>query len=129
MGATNDERGLHTLSGDAIAADVIAYGGPARAGSVPGWKCLCGRSRLSIVYERAIEITVVVRRNAANDNAGFKLVYESTDGFKNLGWYTVPDNKQWHAKTWRITDAEFVECGDTTSRWSPTGTFTTSIYI
>ena len=36
MGATNDERGLHTLSGDAIGADVIAYGGPARAGGVPG---------------------------------------------------------------------------------------------
>ena len=55
-----------------------------------------------------IEITLVVRRNQANDNSGFKLTYESTDGSKNLGWFTVPDNKQWHTKTWKITDAQFV---------------------
>jgi polysaccharide biosynthesis protein PslG len=108
MGATNDERGLHTLSGDAIAADVIAYGGPARAGSVPGGNAFVVDPGFLSYASEPIEITVVVRRNPANDNAGFKLVYESTDGFKNLGWYTVPDNKQWHSKTWKITDAEFV---------------------
>jgi hypothetical protein len=108
MGATNDERGLHTLSGDAIAADVIAYGGPARAGGVPGGNAFVVDPGFLSYTSTPIEITVVVRRNPANDNAGFKLVYESTDGFKNLGWYTVPDNKQWHTKTWRIDDAEFV---------------------
>ena len=108
MGATNDERGLHTLSGEAIAADVIAYGGPARAGSVPGGNAFVVDPDFLSYTSTPIEITVVVRRNPANDNAGFKLVYESTDGFKNLGWYTVPDNKQWHTKTWKITDAEFV---------------------
>jgi hypothetical protein len=108
MGATNDERGLHTLSGDAIAADVIAYGGPARAGGVPGGNAFVVDPGFLSYTSEPIEITVVVRRNPANDNAGFKLVYESTDGFKNLGWYTVPDNKQWHTKTWKITDAEFV---------------------
>ena len=55
-----------------------------------------------------IEISVVVRRNENNDNSGFKLSYESTDGTKTLGWYTVPDNKEWHTMTWKITDAEFV---------------------
>ena len=30
------------------------------------------------------------RRNEANDNAGFKLVYESTTGFRTAGaWYTM----------------------------------------
>lgn len=108
MGATNDERGLHTLSGDAIAADVIAYGGAARAGSVPGGNAFVVDPSFLSYTSEPIEITVVVRRNPANSNAGFKLVYESTDGFKNLGWYTVPDNKQWHTKSWKITDAEFV---------------------
>ena len=57
-----------------------------------------------------IEITAVVRRNPANDNSGFKLVYESKTGFKTAaaGWYTVPDNKQWHTITWKIDDAQFV---------------------
>jgi GH35 family endo-1,4-beta-xylanase len=108
MGATNDERGLHTLSGDAIAADVIAYGGPARAGGVPGGNAFVVDPGFLSYTSEPIEITVVVRRNPANDNAGFKLVYESTDGFKNFGWHTVPDNKQWHTKTWKITDAQFV---------------------
>jgi GH35 family endo-1,4-beta-xylanase len=108
MGATNDERGLHTLSGDAIGADVIAYGGPARAGSVPGGNAFVVDPYFLSYTSEPIEITVVVRRNPANDNAGFKLVYESTDGFKNLGWYTVPDNKQWHTKSWKITDTQFV---------------------
>jgi len=49
-----------------------------------------------------------VRRNEANVNAGFKLVYESTNGYKNLGWYTVPDNKEWHTMSWKISDAQFV---------------------
>jgi len=108
MGATNDERGLHTLSGDAIAAEVIAYGGPARAGGVPGGNAFVIDPNFLSYAAEPLEITVIVRRNPANDNAGFKLVYESTEGFKNFGWYTVPDNKQWHTKTWKITDAQFV---------------------
>ena len=52
----------------------------------------------------------MVRRNEANDNSGFKLVYESTTGFKTAkgGWFTVPDNKQWHTVRWQIDDAQFV---------------------
>ncbi|HWB60134.1 MAG TPA: hypothetical protein VG733_11625, partial [Chthoniobacteraceae bacterium] len=42
------------------------------------------------------------------DNAGFGLKYESTSGYKGVGWYTVPDNKQWYTKSWRIDDAQFV---------------------
>ena len=46
--------------------------------------------------------------DAANDDAGFKLVYESTTGYKDLGWYTVPDNKDWHTVSYKIMDDEFV---------------------
>jgi len=51
----------------------------------------------------------VVRRNEANDNAGFNLTYESTSGLKGgPSWYTVPDNKKWHTVTWKLGDAQFV---------------------
>jgi hypothetical protein len=108
MGQTNVEKGLHTLSGDAIASDVIAYGGSARAGSVPGGNAFVIDPGFLSYTTTPIEVTVVVRRNQANDNSGFKLVYESTNGFKDKGWYTVPDNKEWHTQTWRIDDAQFV---------------------
>jgi len=108
MGERNTEKGLHTLAGDAVAAAVLAYGGSARAGSVPGGNMFMVDPEFLSYTTTPLEITVVVRRNAANDNAGFKLVYESTNGFKNCGWYTVPDNKQWYTKTWRIDDAQFI---------------------
>ncbi len=108
MGATNIERGLHTLSGSSVAEAVVAYGGSARAGDVPGGNVFVVDPNFLSYATVPIEITLVVRRNQANDNSGFKLTYESTDGSKNLGWFTVPDNKQWHTKTWKITDAQFI---------------------
>ena len=39
---------------------------------------------------------------------GFNLKYESTKGYKSAGWYTVPDNKEWHTMTWKIDDSQFV---------------------
>ena len=107
-GEQTTEKGLHTLSGDAIAADVIAYGGSARAGNVPGGNAFVVDPGFLSYTATPIEITVVVRRNPANDNAGFKLVYESVDGYKSLGWYTVPDNKEWHTVSWKINDPQFV---------------------
>ncbi len=108
LGATNEEHGLHTLAGAAVAAAVVAYGGSARAGNVPGGNMFIVDPGFLSYTTTPIEITAVVRRNPANDNAGFKLVYESTNGFKNSGWYTVPDNRQWHTVTWKIYDAQFV---------------------
>src|SRR5204862_7940214 len=100
---------LHTLSGDAIGEAVVAYGGPARAGSVPGGNAFIVDPGFLCYTTTPIEITAVVRRNPENDNAGFKLVYESTNGFKTAGgWYTVPDNKQWHTVSWKINDPQFV---------------------
>jgi len=108
FGDTIVEKGLHTQSASNIAADVIAYGGSARAGSVPGGTVFMVDPNFLTYDPKPIEITVVVRRNLANDKAGFKLTYESTNGYKNLGWYTVPDNKKWHAVSWKIYDAQFV---------------------
>ena len=112
MGAVNVEKGLHTQAGANVAKDVLAYGGSARAGSVPGGNVFMVDPSFLCYTPTPIEITVVVRRNEANDNAGFDLVYESTNGFKNCGWYIVPDNKEWHTMTWTINDDEFVNMWD-----------------
>jgi hypothetical protein len=107
-GTTNEEKGLHTQSAASIAANVIAYGGGSRAGGVPGGTVFMVDPNFLTYSQTPIEIKIVVRRNEANDNAGFKLVYESTNGYKDCGWYTVPDNKEWHTVTYKLTDAEFV---------------------
>ena len=69
----------------------------------------------------------MVRHNEADDNAGFKLTCESTDGFKNRRWYTVPDNKERHTVKRTIKDAQFVSYWGSTFRWTPMGVSTTSI--
>lgn len=109
MGENAEENGLHTLSGEAVAEAVTGYGGSARAGNVPGGNLFVVDPGFLSYTSEPIEITAVVRRNEANDNAGFKLVYESTDGFKTAGgWYTIPDNKKWHTVTWKIPNPQFV---------------------
>ena len=107
MGSNPNENGLHSLASDIVADAVVGYGGSARFGGVPGGNLFVVDPEFLSYTSEPIEITVVVRRNEANDNSGFKLVYESTDGFKSRGWYTVPDNKTWHTKTWQIDDAQF----------------------
>ena len=109
MGEEQIAQGLHTLSGDAVADAVTAYGGSARAGSIPGGNLFIVDPQFLCYNSEPIEITAEVRRNEANDNAGFKLVYESTTGFRTAGaWYTVPDNTRWHTVTWTINDPQFV---------------------
>jgi hypothetical protein len=108
FGQPGEEKGLHSHASASVAAAVLAYGGAARSGDVPGGNVFNVDPAFLSYTSTPIEISVVVRRNAANDNAGFKLTYESATGFKSLGWYTVPDNKEWHTVTWKITDAQFV---------------------
>ena len=109
MGERNVEKGLHTMSGNAVAEAVVAYGGSARAGSVPGGNVFVVDPGFLSYTTTPIEITAVVRRNEANDNAGFNLNYESISGLKGgPSWYTVPDNKEWHTVSWKIDDAQFV---------------------
>lgn len=109
FGETTVEKGLHTRAGSAVAEAVVAYGGSARAGNGPGGSVFVVDPNFLSYTAAPIEITAVVRRNPANDNAGFKLVYEGPKGFQTAGgWYTIPDNKQWHTVKWRIDDPQFV---------------------
>lgn len=109
FGEKRVEQGLHTRSGADVAEAVVAYGGSARAGNVPGGNVFIVDPSFLSYTSTPIEITAVVRRNEANDNSGFKLIYESTKGFKTAGgWYTVPDNKKWHTVSWKIDDPQFV---------------------
>jgi hypothetical protein len=108
MGATNIEKGLHTGSAASIAAAVVTYGGSARAGNVPGGNVFMVDPNFLSYTATPIEISVVIRRDAANDPASLTLEYESTSGFKKLPPYVVPDNTEWHTATWKIDDAQFV---------------------
>jgi hypothetical protein len=108
-GDPSEERGLHHISADVTSAPVEVYGVAALdCGKGAGQSFSVAPDFLSYTTE-PITISVVVRRNAANDNAGFNLWYESTSGIRGTGeWYTVPGNDQWYTKTWTITDAQFV---------------------
>ena len=109
FGEATVEKGLHTRLGSAVAEAVVAYGGPARAGDVPGGNVFLVVPNFLSYAAAPLEVTAVVRRNPANANAGFKLVCEITTRFKTAGgWYTVPDNKKWHTVKWRINDPQFV---------------------
>ncbi len=109
IGDNQASGGLRTLSGDAIAQSVVAYGGSARAGGIPGGNAFVVDPSFLSYTSEPLEITVVCRRNEANDNAGFKLVYESSTGFKTSGgWFTIPDNQSWHTVRFRIDDPQFV---------------------
>lgn len=109
-GEKNIEKGLHTMSADTIAADVIAYGGNARAGTVPGGNVFYVDPNFLSYDTVPIEITAVVRRNEKNEPAKLTLEYESTtgNGYKKPEPFDIPDNTQWHKATWRVTDAQFV---------------------
>jgi hypothetical protein len=108
-GAPNAERGLHQVNPDAASTVVQAYGVTARdCGKSPGQAFTVDRRFLCYTTE-PITVTVTVRRNAANDNAGFNLKYESTTGIHGTGgWYTIPGNDQWYTQSWTLTDAQFV---------------------
>lgn len=112
LGEKTIEKGLHTHSADSIAADVLAYGGSARVGNVPGGNVFMVDPNFLSYTTVPIEIRVVCRRNAANDPAKLTLEYESTTGFKKAAPYDIPDNTQWHTATWRIDDPQFV------SKWA-----------
>jgi len=123
FGEKNVEKGLHTKSAESIAADVLAYGGSARVGSVPGGNVYMVDPNFLSYTTIPIEIQVVVRRNANNDPAQLILTYESTSGYKKTEPYDVPDNASWHTATWKITDAQFV------SQWAYNFTLNSGKYI
>ena len=114
FGTTNVEKGLHTHSAASVAADIVLYGGSARAGTVPGGNVFIVDPNFLSYTSTPIEITAMVRRDAANDPAQLELNYESSTfdpksstGDKKAEPYDIPDNTDWHKATWRIDDAQF----------------------
>jgi hypothetical protein len=107
-GTTNVEKGLHTFSGAAIAANVVLYGGNARSGTVPGGNTFMVDPNFLTYTSVPLEIDAVVRLDDKNDPAKLELEYESTTGYKKAEPYIVPDNSDWHTATWRIDDDQFV---------------------
>ena len=107
-----EEKGLHTMAGDAIAADVLAYGGNQRAGELPkGGNVFYVDPNFLSYTSVPIEITAMVKRNPNNDAARISLEYESNCtplAYKKVAPYEIPDNKEWHKATWKITDSQFV---------------------
>jgi hypothetical protein len=103
------ERGLHTRGGSELARAIVAYGGSARAGDAPGGALYVVDPAFLSYDSVPLKITAEVRRKDTKVNAGFKLVYESRDGFKTAGgWMTVPEEDQWHTMTWDLPDPCFV---------------------
>lgn len=96
------------MSAETIAADLIAYGGAARAGTVPGGNLFMVDPNFLSYATVPIEITAVVRRNEHGDPARLVLEYESTGGYKKREPYEVPDTKGWCSAVWKIDDAQFV---------------------
>jgi hypothetical protein len=109
MGDPNTDEGLHQFKPDKSSKAVQVYGTWARDASLSSSQDFALDPNFLSYTPTRIQITAVTRRNAANDNAGFNLRYESPAGWKTTGvWYTVPGNDQWYTKTWTITDAQFV---------------------
>jgi hypothetical protein len=108
MGSRTVEKGLHAQQGDAIRADVIAYGGGARAGNVAGGPVFIVDPNFLSYTGTPIEITAVVRRDPQNHPANLALEYESASGYRKLPAFVIPGNAKWYTVRWTIADAQFV---------------------
>lgn len=108
MGEQTLERGLHTRGGDSLKADVLDYGGSARAGDAPGGNVYMVDPTFMTYTTEPIEITAEVRRTPENKPAKLILEYESTTGYQKPEPFVIPDNQQWHTATWRLDDPQFV---------------------
>lgn len=104
-----EEHGLFSRSGDSVGEAVVAYGGSARAGDVPGGNLFVVAPEFLSYDRKPIEIILELRRKDPKQTAGFNLRYESLEGFKSTGnWYTIPESDQWHTARFRIEDPCFV---------------------
>jgi hypothetical protein len=115
FGTTNVEKGLHTHSAASVASDIVLYGGSARAGNVPGGNVFTVDPNFLSYTSTPIEITAMVRRDAANDPANLELSYESTTfdpksstGEKKAAPFVIPESNDWSKATWHIDDSQFV---------------------
>jgi hypothetical protein len=108
MGERNVEQGLHTHSAETVAADVVLYGGNARAGNVPGGNLFMVDPNFLSYDTVPIEITALVRRNEKNAPFALTLEYESTSGYRKADPQDIPEGDDWQTLTWKIADPQFV---------------------
>lgn len=111
-----EEKGLHTMAADSIAADVLAYGGNQRAGEIPKGGNVFYVDPNFLSYDTVpIEITAMVKRNEKGEKVSLGFEYEYAapkamrEGYKNVPPQEIPeDTTQWHKLTWKIDDCQFV---------------------
>ncbi len=112
MGKIIKSNGLHLLSSAAIAREVVAYGGSARSGNVPGGLVFEVDPNFLSYTPTPIEITALVRRDRAGDPARVILYYESPTSYEGANQkapaYRVPAGKGWHKAVWKISNDQFV---------------------
>lgn len=112
MGEKNIEKGLHTGSGEEVAAAVVAYGGGARAGDVPGGNVFTVDPNFLSYDAVPIEISVVCRRQQNDAPVSLTLEYEAGtpdgSGYKKLPPVEIPAGDGWSTVRWRLDDARFV---------------------
>jgi hypothetical protein len=108
------EKGLHTMAADSIAADVLAYGGNQRSGEIPKGGDVYYIDPNFLSYDTVpIEITAMVKRNEKGEKASIGFEYESNkttrEGYERAPAQEIPeDTTQWHKLTWKIDDCQFV---------------------
>jgi len=109
-----EEKGLHTLAGTSIAADVLAYGGSARSGELPKGGNVFYIDPNFLSYDTVpIEITARVKLKDPAHKAGLSVEYESEktvrEGYARTPNLQIPeDTSQWHDVSWKIDDSQFV---------------------
>jgi hypothetical protein len=109
LGSPNVAKGLHLLFADATSRPVMIDGTPARDCSGAAAQSFTVDPNFLSYTSVPIVISAVVRRDAAGDDAGFDLKYESVSGWKTAdAWSAIPAGKQWTTLTWTITDDQFV---------------------
>jgi hypothetical protein len=130
MGNPNTDNGLHQFRPNVSSTAVTAYGVSARDCSISSIQDFTVDPNFLSYSAMQIQITTVTRRNAANDNAGFNLVYEGPNGWKNFGvWYTVPGNDQWYTNTWTFSDPQFVSIWGFNFRFNSDSTANSRYYL
>ncbi|CAN5409750.1 hypothetical protein BH10PLA1_BH10PLA1_09870 [soil metagenome] len=108
FGEKVEEKGLHTRAGEAVAADVVAYGGNARVGNLPGGQTFMVDPNFLSYTSTPIEIAIVCRLAPDGKPAKLSVDYESVNGMTKTAPYEIPDNKEWHTAKWTIKDSQFV---------------------
>jgi len=130
MGNPNTDSGLHQFRPNVSSTPVTAYGVPARDCSISSIQDFTVDPNFLSYNPAQIQITTVTRRNAANDSAGFNLIYEGPNGWKNFGtWYTVPGNDQWYTNTWTVSDPQFINIWGFNFRFNSDSTANSRYYL